>query len=37
VSAIARGRADGALMGEMLMRADDPTELLRRFVLAASP
>jgi indole-3-glycerol phosphate synthase len=37
VSTIARGRADGALMGEALMRADDPTEVLKRFVLAASP
>lgn len=35
VSAIARGRADGALMGEALMRADDPSELLQRFADAA--
>jgi indole-3-glycerol phosphate synthase len=35
VSTIARGRADAALMGEILMRADDPTELLKKFTDAA--
>lgn len=35
VSAIARGRADAALMGEILMRADDPTDLLKTFTDAA--
>ncbi len=35
VSSIARSRADAALMGEILMRADDPSELLKRFADAA--
>jgi indole-3-glycerol phosphate synthase len=32
---IAAGRADAALIGEALMRADDPRPLLSRFVAAA--
>lgn len=35
LDSIARGRADAALIGEALMRADDPAELLARFVDAA--
>jgi indole-3-glycerol phosphate synthase len=35
VEAIARGRADAALVGEILMREDDPTALLRQFVRSA--
>jgi indole-3-glycerol phosphate synthase len=35
VAAIARTTADGALIGEALMRQDDPTELLRAMVAAA--
>jgi len=35
VAAVAASRADGALVGEILMRQDDPTELLRRFLRAA--
>jgi indole-3-glycerol phosphate synthase len=35
IEAIARGRADAALIGEKLMRADDPSELLKRFTDAA--
>lgn len=35
VAAIARSRADAALIGEALMRQDDPTTLLRSFVSAA--
>lgn len=33
---LARGRADAALVGEALMRADDPTPPLRELVQAAS-
>ena len=36
VRRVARGRADGALLGEALMRRDDPTELLERLVRAAA-
>ncbi|HWL87863.1 MAG TPA: indole-3-glycerol-phosphate synthase, partial [Polyangiaceae bacterium] len=36
VRAVARGRADGALVGEVLMRQDDPSELLTRLVAAAA-
>lgn len=36
VTAVARSRADAALIGEALMREDDPTELLRAFVSAAA-
>lgn len=36
VAAIARTRADAALIGEALMREDDPTALLRSFVKAAA-
>jgi indole-3-glycerol phosphate synthase len=32
VRGVAEGRADGALVGEALMRADDPSELLRAMV-----
>ena len=32
---VARGRADAALIGEILMREDDPTSLLARFADAA--
>ncbi|WP_394827515.1 indole-3-glycerol-phosphate synthase [Pendulispora albinea] len=35
VRAVARGRADGALLGEILMRQDDPTALLAELVAAA--
>jgi indole-3-glycerol phosphate synthase len=35
VSAVAKGRADAALLGEALMRVSDPTPLLRDFVSAA--
>ena len=35
VAAIAAGRADAALVGEALMREDDPSALLRSFVRAA--
>ena len=35
VRAVASGRADGALIGEALMREDDPTPLLTNFVEAA--
>jgi indole-3-glycerol phosphate synthase len=34
VAHVAAGRADGALIGEALMREDDPTPLLERFVAA---
>ena len=36
VAAVARTTADAALMGEALMRQDDPTALLRAMVQAAS-
>jgi indole-3-glycerol phosphate synthase len=36
VSKVAAGRADAALMGEALMRLDDPRALLGTFVRAAS-
>jgi indole-3-glycerol phosphate synthase len=36
VAAVAAGRADAALVGEALMREDDPTLRLREFVSAAS-
>ena len=36
VQAVASGRADGALVGEVLMREDDPTALLTKFVAAAA-
>ncbi|MGH7326874.1 MAG: indole-3-glycerol phosphate synthase TrpC, partial [Polyangiaceae bacterium] len=32
---VARGRADGALIGEVLMREEDPSALLARFADAA--
>jgi indole-3-glycerol phosphate synthase len=35
VAAIAAGRADAALIGEALMRVDDPSPVLREFVSAA--
>ncbi len=35
VAAVARSRADGALVGEALMRQDDPEPLLRAMVAAA--
>jgi indole-3-glycerol phosphate synthase len=35
VAAIARGRADAALVGEALMRADDPRPLLQSLVLGS--
>jgi indole-3-glycerol phosphate synthase len=35
VAGVARSGADGALIGESLMRQDDPEPLLRRFVAAA--
>lgn len=35
VAAVARSRADAALIGEALMRADDPAPLLERFRSAA--
>ena len=35
VRAVAKGRADAALVGEALMRLDDPAPLLRDFVSAA--
>lgn len=35
VAAVARGRADAALIGEALMRRDDPGELLAAMVAAA--
>jgi indole-3-glycerol phosphate synthase len=35
VAAVAEGRADAALIGEALMRQDDPSELLGRMVEAA--
>lgn len=35
VARVAQGRADGALVGEALMRRDDPRELLRAMVAAA--
>jgi indole-3-glycerol phosphate synthase len=37
VADVARGRADAALIGEALMRRDDPTELLAEMLRAASP
>ncbi|HXX70001.1 MAG TPA: indole-3-glycerol-phosphate synthase [Polyangiaceae bacterium] len=37
VAAIARGRADAALVGEALMRDDDPRPRLRAMVAAATP
>jgi indole-3-glycerol phosphate synthase len=37
VAAIARGRADAALVGEALMREDDPRPRLRAMVAAATP
>jgi indole-3-glycerol phosphate synthase len=36
VASIARSTADAALIGESLMRQDDPEPLLRRFVAAAT-
>lgn len=36
VSEVARSRADAALIGEVLMREDDPAELLGKLVAAAS-
>lgn len=36
VAAVAKTRADAALIGESLMREDDPTQLLRSFVNAAA-
>lgn len=36
VAAVARARADGALLGEALMRQDDPSALLGELVAAAS-
>jgi indole-3-glycerol phosphate synthase len=36
VAAVARGRADAALIGEALMRLDDPAPMLRKFVDAAA-
>jgi indole-3-glycerol phosphate synthase len=36
VTDVARGRADAALLGEALMREDDPRPLLRRLVRAAA-
>lgn len=35
VSTVARGRADAALIGEILMREDDPSSLLTRFLEAS--
>lgn len=35
IARVAKGRADGALVGEALMRRDDPRELLRAMVAAA--
>ena len=35
VRALAKGRAEAALVGEIMMRQDDPTDLLTRFVAAA--
>ncbi len=35
LEALKKTRADGALMGEALMREDDPTSLLEKLVLAA--
>ncbi len=35
LDAVARGRADGALIGEVLMREDDPSALLASFVEAS--
>jgi len=35
VAAVAAGRADAALIGEALMRRDDPEPLLREMVAAA--
>ncbi len=35
VAEVARSKVDAALIGESLMRADDPTELLRNMVAAA--
>jgi indole-3-glycerol phosphate synthase len=35
VLAVARGRADAALIGEVLMRQDDPSETLSLLVDAA--
>jgi indole-3-glycerol phosphate synthase len=37
VAAIARGRADAALIGEALMRDDDPRPRLRRLVASGRP
>jgi indole-3-glycerol phosphate synthase len=37
VTSVARGRADAALVGEALMRADDPRPLLRALVAACAP
>lgn len=37
VAALARGPAHAALVGEALMRLDDPSPLLRAMVLAAQP
>src|SRR5207253_1338320 len=36
IAAVASSRADAALIGEALMREEDPTELLRSFVNAAA-
>lgn len=36
VRTVARGRSDGALVGEILMREDDPRPLLRSYTLAAN-
>ncbi|MFO0680226.1 MAG: indole-3-glycerol-phosphate synthase [Polyangiaceae bacterium] len=36
VAEVARGRADGALVGEILMRSDDPEPLVASFVRAAN-
>jgi indole-3-glycerol phosphate synthase len=37
IAAVARGPADAALLGEALMRLDDPSELLASLVRAAAP
>jgi indole-3-glycerol phosphate synthase len=37
VRAVAASRADAALIGECLMRQDDPTALLQRLVAAGNP
>ncbi len=36
VAAVASGRADAALVGEALMREDDPREMLRAWSAVAS-